>query len=107
LPGLEDDAMEVRFHRLAAREYEDARTWYERRREGLGDAFADEVDRAIARIEKSPTRWPVIFVKFRRVRLRRFPYILYYHVVDSTRALVLAVAHARRRPGYWRRRLSN
>ena len=32
--------MEVRFHRLAIREYEDRRTWYESRREGLGDAFA-------------------------------------------------------------------
>jgi hypothetical protein len=99
--------MEVRFHRLAIREYEDRRTWYESRRDGLGDAFASEVDRAVARIEKSPNRWPVAFVKFRRVRLRRFPYILYYYVVDPTRALVLAVAHARRRPGYWRRRLSN
>jgi toxin ParE1/3/4 len=99
--------MQVRFHRLAIREYQETRTWYERRREGLGDAFTDEVDRAIGRIAKSPTRWPVVFVRFRRVRLRRFPYVLYYHVVDDSLALVLAVAHARRRPGYWRRRLSN
>jgi plasmid stabilization system protein ParE len=99
--------MEVRFHRLAVREYEDTRTWYERRREGLGDAFTDEVDRAISRIARSPTRWPVVFVRFRRVRLRRFPYLLYYHVANDSLALVLAVAHARRRSGYWRRRLSN
>ena len=99
--------MQVRFHRLAIREYEEARAWYERRREDLGDAFTDEVDRAISRIARSPSRWPAVFVRFRRVRLRRFPYILYYHVVDDSLALVLAVAHARRRPGYWRRRLSN
>jgi hypothetical protein len=99
--------MEVRFHRLAIREYEETRAWYERRREGLGDAFTDEVDRAIARIAKSPTRWPVDFVRFRKVRLRRFPYLLYDHVVDDSLAFVLVVAHARRRPGYWRRRLSN
>src|SRR5262245_25469397 len=99
--------MDVRFHRLAIREYEETRSWYERRREGLGEAFTDEVDRAIARIAKSPIRWPVCFVKFRRVRLRRFPYLLYYYVVDDSLALVLAVAHARRRPGYWRRHLTN
>ena len=46
--------MEVRFHRLAIREYEDRRTWYESRREGLGDAFASEVDRAVARIAEVP-----------------------------------------------------
>jgi hypothetical protein len=101
--------MDVRFHRLAIREYEERRDWYERRREGLGDAFRDEVDRAVARIAKSPNRWPVVFVKFRKVRLRRFPYLLYYHVADTSLALalVLAVAHARRRPGYWKRRLTN
>lgn len=99
--------MDVRFHRLAIREYEERRTWYERRREGLGDAFRDEVDRAVARIAKSPNRWPVVFVKFRKVRPRRFPYLLYDHVVDASLALVLAVAHARRRPGYWKRRLTN
>jgi toxin ParE1/3/4 len=98
--------MEVRFHRLAAREYEDARAWYERYGTELGDEFADQTDRAIARIKRDPYRWPVCFGRFRRVRLRRFPYSLYYHVVNPSRALVLAVAHARRRPGYWRRRLS-
>ncbi|MHB1561716.1 MAG: hypothetical protein ACYC61_30060 [Isosphaeraceae bacterium] len=47
--------MEVRFHRLAIREYEETRDWYEGRREGLGESFTDEVDRAITRIAKSPT----------------------------------------------------
>jgi plasmid stabilization system protein ParE len=98
--------MDVRFHRLAAREYEEARTWYERRGTGLGDEFAEETDRAIARIANDPYRRPVCFGRFRRVRLGRFPYSLYYYVVDPSRILVLAVAHARRRPGYWRRRLS-
>jgi hypothetical protein len=36
---IEESDMEVRFHRLAAREYEDARNWYERRGTGLGDEF--------------------------------------------------------------------
>jgi hypothetical protein len=48
--------MDVRFHRLAIREYEGTRDWYGRQREGLGASFRDEVDRAIARIAKSPTR---------------------------------------------------
>jgi putative addiction module component (TIGR02574 family) len=31
-PRIEVHGMDVRFHRLAIREYEEARTWYERRR---------------------------------------------------------------------------
>jgi hypothetical protein len=41
---------------------------------------------------------------YRWVRTRRFPYILYYRLVDADEVLIVAVAHARRRPGYWLRR---
>jgi plasmid stabilization system protein ParE len=96
--------MQVRFHRLAAQEYRQTRRWYERRREGLGFDFRDEMDRAIGRISAQPYRWPTFHERFRRVRVRRFPYVLYYHVVDSDNVVILAVAHSRRRPGYWLRR---
>lgn len=99
--------MEVWFHRLAAQEYRNARVWYERRREGLGFDFRAEVDRAVERIRAKPDRWPTFRDRFRRVRLRRFPYALYYHFSDSDLVLILAVAHSRRRPGYWLRRERN
>jgi hypothetical protein len=40
----------------------------------------------------------------RKWALRRYPFCLFYVVVDA-RAVILAVAHVRRRPGYWQRRL--
>jgi hypothetical protein len=43
--------MEVRFHRLAAREYQEARAWYERRRPGLGSSLQT---RWIAGLSVSP-----------------------------------------------------
>ncbi len=96
--------MTVRFHRLAAREYRAARAWYEQRRLGLGAEFAAQVDRAVARIVSQPDRWPVFRGPFRRVRIRRFPYALYYCVDPPDAILILAVAHAKRRQGYWLRR---
>ena len=48
--------MEVRFHRLAAREYQEVRNWYERRRPGLGVEFATEMGRAASRIAEYPHR---------------------------------------------------
>ncbi len=45
----------------------------------------------------------------RRVRkwaLRRYPFCLFYVVVDAG-VVILAVAHVRRRPGYWRSRLGS
>jgi plasmid stabilization system protein ParE len=98
--------MEVRFHRLAMPEYVEARTWYELRGPALAQEFIAETDRAVERIAKAPDRRPLCFKHYRRVRLQRFPYTLYYRVVDPSLILVLAMAHARRRPGYWRRRSS-
>jgi hypothetical protein len=37
------------------------------------------------------------------VRLTRFPYLVVYRE-DATRILVVAVAHEKRKPGYWRKR---
>jgi len=66
--------------------------------------FLEELDRAIERI----TRQPHLFSEYesgtRRVMLRRFPYLLVFRE-GSGGAEIIAVAHGRRRPGYWRDRL--
>jgi len=36
--------------------------------------------------------------------MRRFPFSIVYYVADDTIRIV-AVAHAKRRPGYWRTRV--
>ena len=41
---------------------------------------------------------------FRRMLLNRFPYVLIYSL-EPERIWIVAVAHQRRRPGYWRRRI--
>ncbi len=96
--------MEVRFHRLAAREFREAQKWYESRQTGLSGDFVTEVDRALERITAHPDRWPIYLNRFRRVRLRRFPYSIFYCLEKADLILVLAVAHVRRRPDYWLRR---
>ena len=49
--------------------------------------------------------WPPIARRsVRKWALRRYPFCLFYVVVEA-RAVILAVAHVRRRPGYWRSRL--
>jgi len=96
--------MEVRFHRLAAREFREAQKWYESRRTGLSGDFVTEVDRALERITSHPDRWPIYRNRFRRVRLRRFPSSIFYSLERADLILVLAVAHVRRRPDYWLRR---
>lgn len=95
---------DVAFHRLAHREYEAAQGWYARFSEETAVRFRVAVEAAVERIAEAPHRWPTFRRHYRHVRAGRFPYSLYYRVLDPEHVLVLAVAHASRRPGYWVRR---
>lgn len=85
-------------------EAEEAARWYAERSPAAAAGFADELDVAAAVIEQAPEAWPPYDHGTRRFLLRRFPYYLVYRI-DPTRVVVLAIAHARRRPGYWKDRL--
>jgi plasmid stabilization system protein ParE len=94
----------VRFHPAAREELRAAIEWYEEREAGLGAALLDEVDWAIGRIAELPEAWPIspLDPRARYLILPKFPYrVIYLPVSDP---VVIAIAHQRRRPGYWRDR---
>jgi toxin ParE1/3/4 len=91
------------FHPEAEAELGDAASFYEARVEGLGKAFADAVERTILFIRRYPEAGTRVDQFRRRVVVRGFPYSVVYQTQPDA-VLILAVAHARRRPGYWRAR---
>ena len=94
----------VVFHPAAAQEYEAACDWYGKISGGLLSAFEREVDRAVRLIAAAPTRWPRYGHRHRKFFLRRFPYLIFY-LKKRSRIWIVAVAHGRRRPDFWRLRL--
>ena len=96
-------ATPVDFHPLADDEVLKARRYYARAA-SLAARFIAALDEAVARVGANPAAWPPDAHGTRACRLRKFPYRLVY-VEEPARSLVVAVAHDRRRPGYWRRRL--
>ena len=80
-----------------------ADSWYRAHSASAADAFLAEVERAVARITETPGRWPGYLTGTRRFLLRRFPFFVVYRL-RSDLILIVAIAHARRRPGYWRGR---
>jgi len=85
---------------IAEREIVVCARWYEAREAGLGQAFIDEVLRALDAVEAEPESFPFLRDPYRRKLLDRFPYAVIYKVT-ARRVYVRAVAHGRRRPGYW------
>ena len=87
----------------AEAETREAFLWYFERSPLAADAFRTEVFDAIDGLADSADTWPEDEDGVRRFVLRRFPYTLFYEVSQRT-VTVLAVAHQRRRPGYWQAR---
>ena len=90
-------SLSVVFRRIAKREFDDAISWYEDRREGLGREFSVAVEQHLGRIALSPNQFAGVRGDVRRAVLQRFPYSIYF-IVEDERIVVLAIFHARRAP---------
>jgi plasmid stabilization system protein ParE len=95
--------LNVRFLIPARRELTDAFRYYESKHPGLGESFRDAAWDAVQRVRRLPNAYPNLGGAIRRCHLRRFPYAIIFAVAD-TEIVIIAVAHLRRRPGYWRGR---
>jgi hypothetical protein len=99
----------IRVEPEAKKEVAAAAAWYDERREGLGLELIAEVDAVFAAIARSPSRFPLYprvapELRVRRAAARRFPYSIAF-IELATVVRVIAIAHERRRPGYWAARL--
>jgi plasmid stabilization system protein ParE len=92
----------VEFVQEAEAEYLAALVWYWERSPSAATRFEAEVENAINRIQEAPESWAT-FMGARRFLLHHFPFAIVYQ--DSAAAIrILAVAHCRRKPGYWKTR---
>ena len=97
--------MSYRFHPEAEAEHLDTIAYYEDRRAGLGAKYLAEFERVLAQACANPQMYRKEQApEIRRVRMPRFPFTVLYRETNG-RVEVLAVAHHRRRPAYWRTRL--
>lgn len=93
----------------AARELNEAAVWYESRQSGLANRFLDEFDALLPQIRQRPASFPCLAdmpedLEVRRALMVRFPYALVFlELQDDIR--IVAVAHGKRRLGYWLYRL--
>lgn len=92
---------EVRIGEEAEAEYSEALAWYQARSARAANGFESAFADALERIGQSPEQFPACDEEgYRFAMLNRYPYSLIYRSVGVV-VQVVAVAHARRRPGYW------
>jgi plasmid stabilization system protein ParE len=95
----------VTFHDDARAELAEASHYYEDRVPGLGQALIDDVEKGVGEILEHPNACERVSKNLKRKVLNRFPYSLIY-AVEKDRIRIMAIAHHKRRPEYWRYRLA-
>lgn len=94
----------LRIRPEAREEIHSAFDWYFERSPRAADALLAQVDASLARIVSHPQLHPRYTKNTRRCILEKFPYSVVFEEEDDI-VLVIALAHSKRRFGYWRRRI--
>jgi toxin ParE1/3/4 len=70
---------------------------------GAAGGFLNELHRTIDLISRHPEQYQLHEFGTRRAMLHRLPYLIVFR--EGTEGIeIIAVAHGRRKPGYWRDR---
>ena len=95
----------AQLHPAAEQELSEAAQFYEVAMPGLGYAFVHDVEKVVGRICAFPKAGAPFGPSTRGAIVPNFPFRVVYRI-EQERIFVLAIAHQRRRSGYWRARRS-
>ena len=87
----------------AERDFTDSLCWYAERSQRAAEGFEAEFDRTLASIGADPQRFPHCDQRHRFCLMRRYPFQVIYRE-QADQVVIVAVAHAKREPGYWSNR---
>jgi len=85
-------------------EFENAFLWYQEIDQELADRIDAEFDLAVELIAQTPARFSKAYKQFRRIKLKDFPYYIYYQIHQTTVVVTLFI-HTSRNPRESRRAL--
>jgi plasmid stabilization system protein ParE len=95
-----------RFHPGALADFTEAHEWYLDVDIEVAAAFRRALEQAIDGIQANPERWPLQRNGARAYRVGSFPYSIHYSQ-SKEQVTIIALAHHRRRPGWFSKRLAD
>lgn len=97
-------ATELIFAPEAQQDIDEAYSWYEDRRHGLGEEFLSCVEATIQKICRTPELYAKIYNEYRRTLVRRFPYAIFYEYTNGN-IYIYSIFHTSQNPEKWKKRL--
>jgi toxin ParE1/3/4 len=93
-------------HPEAREETNRSAEYIEQKRSGSGEELLDDIEQAFKNVSNEPMRWRVRRYGYRRYIVQRFGYLVWYRERNGY-VFVIAVHHGSRKPGYWKKRISD
>jgi toxin ParE1/3/4 len=93
----------VRIRPEAELDLQEAYSYFEQCRVGLGADFMECVQNALAKVSLNYEHYPIVHKSIRRILVRRFPFAVFYREVDDI-IVVFTALHCAREPRTWRAR---
>lgn len=93
------------FHPEASQEHADVIQYYVAINRELGERLDAEIRRLVSQIGHNPQRFLRLHSLARRALAHGFPYSIIY-LEQPDHVWIVALMHAKRRPGYWKKRLA-
>ena len=94
---------EILISSAAEVDFTEALCWYAERSQQAAENFEAEFDQILATIVDDPQRFPKCDQRHHYISMHRFPFKVIYRN-DRGVITIIAVAHAKRDPGFWSRR---
>jgi hypothetical protein len=92
------------FHPDARDELFSAIAYYNEQSSGLGTEFLEEIKTSVGKIQNNPTRWKILKKQVRQYIVQRFPFSIFY-ISAPKQVYIVAIAHNKRKPYYWKSRV--
>lgn len=90
---------------LAKTDIQEAAKWYNKRQEGLGKRFTEEVREKVHSIRQNPQASTVRYDGVRTAVLNVFPFLVHFTIDESNKTIIVsAVLHTSRDPKLWKSR---
>jgi plasmid stabilization system protein ParE len=88
------------YHPEASKEIDKVFSWYAMRSTQAADGFYEELFPLVNRVRHQPGLFPVYVHGTRKAVLDCYPFSVVFREFPR-KIQIIAVAHAKRRPGYW------
>jgi len=90
--------MQIEYHPKLEDELLEIINYYNRCSLGLGEEFLDEFESQVMKISDNPYQWLELQGAIRRSLMSRFPYVIYFRIVNENTLRITVVKHQRRHP---------